>query len=502
MKKIAILAVLFLFSLTAYVQTPITIDFGITQNGSQLFLDSVLIENISSGCDTTIYNTQAGLTIDMISGISIHDPSENNLIVKQNYPNPFLGEANIEVFVPGETVSVKVYDTTGKLVLNENFKTGRGLQNFSFKAGSCSQYFANFNCEGQEQSIKLTNIGSNKSKAKIEFIGGLGSEQKSTKTVNFVFYQGDILNFSGYVTACYFVEHTTITDSPVESQEYSFDFTYINGIQPETPIAGEISTTETSVNWSWLPVSGADGYKCHISNDYENATDVETYTSLIFATVPAGTHYDLFVWAHNECGVSLPLHMDTCTQALALSQDEIDLILAGPSNTGMDVMDICAQPDSVILRTLSTNVILGEENLEYLTDRMKVSVIAEGGIGIAAPQVGINRNIVWIQRQDKGTIVNRPWELYFNPRIVAYSDTYTLRSDGCLSVPTACETANGIAGNSYRASWVDVEYYLADGTFVAERITHALTSHIFQHEIDHLNAIMFFDRQTPPVPEK
>jgi peptide deformylase len=116
---------------------------------------------------------------------------------------------------------------------------------------------------------------------------------------------------------------------------------------------------------------------------------------------------------------------------------------------------------------------------------MKVSVLAEGGVGIAAPQVGINRNIIWVQRQDKGTMFNRPWELYYNPRIVAYSGIYNLRSDGCLSVPDACETQNGITGNSWRASWVDVEYYLPDGTFVQERITQALTAHIFQHEIDH-----------------
>ena len=133
---------------------------------------------------------------------------------------------------------------------------------------------------------------------------------------------------------------------------------------------------------------------------------------------------------------------------------------------------------------------------------MKVTVIAEGGIGIAAPQVGINRNIVWIQRQDKGTPSNRPWELYFNPRIVGRSGIYALRNDGCLSVSSACETANGITGNSYRDTWVDVEYYLADGTFVQERINQALTAHIFQHELDHLNGIMFFDRQEIPDSDK
>lgn len=503
MKKSAVLLFALFLSLPAYVQTQIDINFGITQNGSQLVLDSVLIENTTSACDTMIYNYQAGLVIDMISGISSETVKAGQLYAKQNYPNPFYGETNIEVYVPGEEISVKVFDTTGKMLVNESFKTGQGLQTFRFKAGSGSQYFVNFNCNGQEQSLKLTNQSDSESKTSIVYVGKMTEfSLKSAKSVNFVYNQGDVLNFTGYVTACHLPESTSFSDSPLVSQTYNFDFTYLTEIQPEAPVAGEITTTETSVNWNWMPVSGATGYKCNIENDYETATDLETYTDLAFNSVAAGTHYDLFVWAYNDCGESFPLHMDTCTQALPLTQDEIDLILGGASTTAMEVMDICEQPDSVILRTLSTNVIIGEENLQQLTDRMKVTVIAEGGVGIAAPQVGINRNIVWIQRQDKGTIINRPWELYFNPRIVAYSDTYSLRSDGCLSVSQSCLSANDIAGNSYRASWVDVEYYLADGTFVQERISQAYTAHIFQHEIDHLNAVMFFDRQEMPVPEK
>lgn len=151
------------------------------------------------------------------------------------------------------------------------------------------------------------------------------------------------------------------------------------------------------------------------------------------------------------------------------------------------------------MRAQSTNVVLGEENLQHLTDRMKQTVLGEG-VGIAAPQVGINRNIIWVQRYDKGSIIH-PWELYFNPRILNYSDTVALRSDGCLSVDY-CATQYDIAGNSYRAKWIDVEYYLQDGTYVIERINHQYTAHIFQHEIDHLNGIMYFDRQVEEIPEK
>lgn len=116
-----------------------------------------------------------------------------------------------------------------------------------------------------------------------------------------------------------------------------------------------------------------------------------------------------------------------------------------------------------------------------------------GGVGIAAPQVGINRRIIWVQRHDKGTSLNRPYEVYLNARITEYCDTVIRRWDGCLSVPQTPEYPN-LIDSSYRAKWVRVEYYLPDGTYMNEKITQWFTAHIFQHEIDHLNGIMFFDQ--------
>ncbi|MDD3687091.1 MAG: peptide deformylase [Bacteroidales bacterium] len=500
MKKILLTFTIICIGLSAYLQTEITINFGITQNGSQLILDSVLIENETIGCDTMIYNGEAGFDVDVISSIHANQVDANRLSVKQNYPNPCTGETIIEAWIPGQETEITVYDISGKLILNKSFRTGKGYQVFALTPGDSGNYRVSFKSKGQEAGITITSSSNERTVTKLVWNGETDFPQvKSTKSVAFIYNQGDVLTFTGYVTACHNVESTFLSASPVESQTYNFDFTYITDIQPDAPVAGEITTTQTSVVWSWLPVENASGYKAHNENDFESATDIETYTSLTFNTVPAGTHFDLFVWAYNECGESFPLLMDTCTQAMPLTQDEIDLILGGASTADMELMMICAQPDSIVLRTLSTNVIIGDENLQHLTDRMKQTVLGEG-VGIAAPQVGINRNIIWVQRYDKGAVIH-PWELYFNPRIVNYSDTVALRSDGCLSVDT-CATQYGIAGNSYRAKWIDVEYYLEDGTYIFERINHQYTAHIFQHEIDHLNGIMYFDRQVEEVPEK
>ena len=177
---------------------------------------------------------------------------------------------------------------------------------------------------------------------------------------------------------------------------------------------------------------------------------------------------------------------------LAFTQAEIDTIMQADSATAMRIMNIFVHPDSVILRTAAKDVIIGDTLIDYLTDRMYTSVKVFNGVGIAAPQVGISRKIIWVQRYDKGTAINRPFEVYLNPRITSYSDTVVRRADGCLSVPQTTGYPD-VIDSSYRALWVQVEYYLPDGTFMNEKITHWFTAHIFQHEIDHLHGVLFFD---------
>ncbi len=172
---------------------------------------------------------------------------------------------------------------------------------------------------------------------------------------------------------------------------------------------------------------------------------------------------------------------------LKFTAEEKALINSGDSAVRFELMYINEQPDSLILRTISRDIRLTETDIDLLTDRMYATVRnpMNPGVGIAAPQVGVNRRIVWVKRYDK---TGKPWEVFFNVRITDMSDTLKLRSDGCLSIP-------GVNGQSYRAIWCDIEYDLRDGTHVTERVTHEYTAHIFQHEIDHLDGIIWTDRR-------
>lgn len=199
----------------------------------------------------------------------------------------------------------------------------------------------------------------------------------------------------------------------------------------------------------------------------------------------------LFLQCKKEEALPSPPEPQT-RQPLAFTQAETDTIMLADSATAMRIMNIFLHPDSLILRSSSKNVCIGDTIIKKLTDRMLSSCRQAGGVGIAAPQVGINRRIIWVQRYDKGTTINRPFEVYLNPRITLYCDTVIRRGDGCLSVPQTSGYPN-LVDSSYRAKWVEVEYYLPDGTFVQEKVTQWFTAHIFQHEIDHLNGVMFFD---------
>jgi peptide deformylase len=185
-----------------------------------------------------------------------------------------------------------------------------------------------------------------------------------------------------------------------------------------------------------------------------------------------------------------PAPVDT----LALTQIEKDSILKGDTDEVMRILTIFDYDDSLILRKQSREVRPDSSDtaLYRLVRRMYYTLMAaSGGVGIAAPQVGINRDIIWLQRLDK-TAQGKPFECYLNPKIVLYSNKAVLfQGDGCLSIP-------GQSGTSHRFSSVVVEYDLLDGTHHEEVIEgyggSNFTAIIFQHEIDHLNGILYIDR--------
>lgn len=109
------------------------------------------------------------------------------------------------------------------------------------------------------------------------------------------------------------------------------------------------------------------------------------------------------------------------------------------------------------------------------------------GMGLAFPQVGINeRIIVIVHEYDEGKFNNY---VFINPKIISYSDEMIAAEagEGCLSVN------RDVDGHIKRHARVTVEGYDEDGNKIKVRAREELAI-AFQHEIDHLNGILFYDR--------
>ncbi|MEK9727529.1 MAG: peptide deformylase [Candidatus Margulisiibacteriota bacterium] len=122
-------------------------------------------------------------------------------------------------------------------------------------------------------------------------------------------------------------------------------------------------------------------------------------------------------------------------------------------------------------------------------DRMVTTLREEKGIGIAAPQVGIDQQIFIVAPSQK---IERPYTnletglVVINPTISILSDDITHEWEGCLSIP-------GIRGYVPRQCNILIEYTDAMGNFRSETYTE-FTARIFLHEYDHLVGVVFLDR--------
>ena len=145
--------------------------------------------------------------------------------------------------------------------------------------------------------------------------------------------------------------------------------------------------------------------------------------------------------------------------------------------------------DSVGLRMPCRD--LSEEELQsdlfgMLTEKMLSTVGSpqQGGVGIAAPQVGIHRRVVAVQRLDKP---GEPFEVYPNIRILAHLGDTVRGPEGCLSIP-------GMRGIVPRSEGVVVSWTDPQTLQAVTDTVHGFTAIIFQHEIDHLDGILYTDR--------
>ena len=179
------------------------------------------------------------------------------------------------------------------------------------------------------------------------------------------------------------------------------------------------------------------------------------------------------------------LFIAVSVSAQKFTKEELKLIQSGDTKTMLKVIEITDEKELKILKSVSNDIDPKDDLVSLLAERMYLSMRdpKNPGIGIAAPQIGINRNIIWVQRFDKE---GEPFELYINPKIIWRSELLRKGTEGCLSIPD-------ITGNVLRNYTIKLTYQDKTGKQFEELI-EGFTAVIFQHETDHLNGILFTDR--------
>ncbi len=218
---------------------------------------------------------------------------------------------------------------------------------------------------------------------------------------------------------------------------------------------------------------------------------------------------------------------------MGLTHDELRTIGSAGSNGIMRVLTVYDKADSLVLRTPCAD--FSEDDLTamfadslspcaMLASQMVATVTSpeQDGVGIAGPQVGISRRIVAVQRFDKP---GNPFEVYPNIRILEARGNRRTGAEGCLSIPgrrgiverwDTVVIRYAKAAEALRAD-ADEEPVMTDAgenpavtdaagdiasvtdlEYVTETVG-GFTAVIFQHECDHLDGILYPDREKPEV---
>lgn len=116
-----------------------------------------------------------------------------------------------------------------------------------------------------------------------------------------------------------------------------------------------------------------------------------------------------------------------------------------------------------------------------LVDRMKAAMLQANGIGLAAPQLGVLERVIVVRLAEE----NAPLHVFLNPKIVSAKGEQ-IGGEGCLSLPM-------LHGDVKRAREIVVKGMDMLGRPIRRRAVD-MEARVFQHEIDHLDGILFVDR--------
>lgn len=132
---------------------------------------------------------------------------------------------------------------------------------------------------------------------------------------------------------------------------------------------------------------------------------------------------------------------------------------------------------------------INEEVLDIIED-LKSTLEFGTGLGIAAPQIGVNKRIIVVGTEGKDVRYNAQEEIpitaMINPSWIKLSDDTDIQYEGCISVPV-------LRGKVERYTKIELTYYTEKGEKVVKEIDNFF-ARLIQHECDHLDGIVYLEK--------
>ena len=144
-----------------------------------------------------------------------------------------------------------------------------------------------------------------------------------------------------------------------------------------------------------------------------------------------------------------------------------------------------------VLRMKAETVSLFDQDLTDLVENMVAVMHKEGGVGLAAPQLGVSQRVIVLEvaervERDGETVAVLPLTVLVNPEITPIGAEKVDGWEGCLSIP-------GYRG--YVARWQHIRFTAQDiQGLPLEGNVDGFVARIIQHEVDHLNGVLYTDR--------
>ena len=281
--------------------------FTAQNQGQYVPLDSILIENLTQGGDTTLYAPDTVLVLDYVAGIGNNEAIiENGFSVSQNYPNPFTGKTEINLYLlEKEFIKINVRDILGRELAKYENMLNQGKHSFAFYPSNEMYYILTVTGKQTSKTIKMLNTNINTDytgNCKIIYNGhddnaiGIKSQRLrrvatalAEKAVNdFGFGIGDELKYTCYSD----IGEMTIIDSPTGNQTYTFHYSgnFCPGMPTITDIDGNMYNTVLIGNQCWMKENLE-------TTTYRNGTSIPNVTSdTAWENLTTGA----YVWYDND----------------------------------------------------------------------------------------------------------------------------------------------------------------------------------------------------------